>query len=151
MKRFFLIFFLLFFAALLTGALLLKKGIHVNELSVKGLSLNNISLQWKTKLDLEIETLGLDNQQESNSTKGLPDISFLSKTDSLLGWVDRLFSRISVKDVNIGEIEGNLLYESSLTNITLSSPLVSLHATVKKDNYILIADIQKLESEQFNS
>lgn len=151
MKRFFLISFSVLFAALITGALFLKKGIHVNELSVEGVSLNNISLQWKTKLDLEIETLDFDIQQENNPAKELPDISFPSETASLLSWVDRLFSRISIQNVNIGEIEGTLLYESALTNITLSSRLVSLNATVKKDNHILIADIQNLRSEQFNS
>ncbi len=151
MKRFFLIFLLLSCVVLLSGALLLKKGIHVNEFSVEGVLLSNISFQWNTRLDMVVENFTIEMQQDDEPNRQFFDPHSINKAVSLLGWAESLFAKITIENISVGDIKGNFSYEGSSAKLNLSSELITFSATVRKDANVLIADIQQLKSEQFNS
>ncbi len=151
MKRFLLMLLILSALLLFAGGLFLKRGIHVESLSTGPATLNNISLQWHTKLELQIESLVVDPSQDDGGNKPAPDLSFIGKAVPLVQWIDRLFSKITVGAISVGKVNGSLLYESSLAHLKLSSQVVALETTVRLDENVLTADIQELRSDRFHS
>jgi AsmA-like protein/uncharacterized protein DUF3971 len=150
MKRFLLSLFLFVCVLLLAAAFFLKRGVNIDSFSTGPATLSNISLQWKDKLDLEIERLAID-VSGSMSDKLSPDVSIVDRIVPLVRWIDRLFSRISIQEIRAGETGGVLLYEASLCNFSLSSQLIDLQATIRLDDTTLIADIEELQSKRFHS
>ncbi len=155
MKRFFLILILVFSVSVVVGGgLVLKKGIYIDDLQVGPATLSHVSLQWQQKLDLQIESIVIDlskNEQENVTLKQFLDFDAVNKAVPIANWLDRLFARISVTAIETGDIRGTFLYKKSLGHITLSSPVFALQATLRGEDGFLLADIEKLESEQFHS
>lgn len=136
------------------GGLLLKKGIYVESLDVGPATLSHLSLQWQKKLNLQVESLVIDSSRdEGGNIKSTqhPDLSAVNIIGPLVRWLDYLFANISVTALEAGDIQGKFLYEESLGHIDLSSPIFVLQAELRLNSGILIADIKKLESEQFQS
>lgn len=150
MKRFFLPLLLFVCVLLFAGGLFLKNGIHIDSLSAGPATLSTISLKWKDRLELQVETLAIDLSLEEKG-KQPPDLSIVDKTVPLLQLIDRLFSRISIQAIRAGEMSGTLLYEASLCHLALSSQLVDLRVMIRRDGTVLLADVEELRSERFHS
>lgn len=155
MKRFFLILALVFIVSVVVGGgLVLKKGVYVEGFRMGPAALSHVSLQWQQKLNLQIESIVIDlstNEQENVTLKQFLDFDAVDKAVPIAHWLDRLFARISLTAIEAGDIRGTFLYEKSLGHITLSSPIFAMRAGLRGEDGFLIADIEKLESEQYHS
>ncbi len=150
MKRIFFYLFVCLTVLLLTCGWFLKKGLQVDVLHAGPAVLNNVTLQWRSKLELHIETIDLNFTNTRRNQPSL-DLGFAEKIVPLFQWIDRLFSKLSVKQLSFGEIRGSCLYESSQGQINFSSPFLGGYATFKLAGDTLIVDISNLKSEAFNS
>lgn len=155
MKRFVLILVLVFSVSLVAGgAILLERGVYVESLHVGPATFSQLSLQWQQKLHLQIENLVIDlpsKQRQEGQSKQPPDLSGVDDIVPIVKWVDRLFARISIVTIIVDDVRGSLLYEDCLGHIDLSSPVFSLQATLGLEAGSLVADIEKLESEKYQS
>ncbi len=151
MKRFFLTLLLLVTVVLATGGIFLKKGIHLDSFSAGPATLKNISLEWHSKLLLQIESVVVDSLQDAESKNPSLDLSFVNKVVPLVQWIDRLFTRILVQKVSVGEVTGRLEYEASVLRLDLSSELIDMKVETRLEKGFLISDIQELKSERFHS
>lgn len=150
MKRLLLILIAFFIVLLLAGGLLLKRGLHIENLVIGPAALSNISFEWQSKLELQIEHLSIDVRQDSNEKKPL-DLSGVEKIIPALQWVDRLFAKISVQDIRRGDFRADFLYASSVGSFTLLSPYIDLHAALKMDADELVITVNQLSSKAFQS
>lgn len=150
MKRFVLTLFFFLCVSLVAAGLFLKKGIYLESFSAGPATLSKISLQWQDKLELEIESLAIVRTLKE-SGKQAPDFGLIGKAVPLIQWIDRLFAKISIQTITVGEMSGKLLYESSLCSLSLSSQLLDLEATIRLAGDVLRADINNLSSEQLSS
>lgn len=150
MKRLFLILALLLTLSVLAGGLFLKRGIHIERLDTNPATLHNISLQWHTKLELHIESIVLD-VRENGAEKQPLDLSGVEKIIPLMEWVNRLFAKITIQEILMGEIEAEFLYTSSAGHFDLTSTYVDVHATLTLDGGELVVAIDDFSSEQFQS
>lgn len=150
MKRFFLISSLLICVLLFVGGLFLKRGVTLEKLSAGSANLNNISLKWQNKLELQIENLNFEIPQNEAGQQS-PDLSVIEKIVPLVKWVDCFFSKISIQKITASEISGSLLYQTSRSHITLSSSLLAGRVNIRLDSNTLIADFKDLHSEKFHT
>lgn len=150
MKRLLLIFSLLFTLLVVGGGFFLKKGIHIERLGENPVTLQNVSLQWHNKLELQIESVVLDPQQGGSNNQPL-DLSAVEKIIPLMRWVDRLFAKIAIQKITMGEMKAEFLYESSAGHFDLTSKYVKIHTTLTLDGGELVVAIEDLGSEQFQS
>ncbi len=150
MKRLVMILIACFILSVLTCGLLLKKGIHIDNLETTPATLTNISLKWHNKLELQIEHVSLNATKDINEKKPL-DLSGVEKIIPLLQWVDRLFAKISVQEITAGDIQADFLYTSSVGNFNLTSAYADVHTLLKVDGGELLVTIKDLSSEQFQS
>ena len=150
MKRFLLISSLLICILLIACGLFLKRGVTLESFSAGPANLSNLSLKWQNKLELQIENLSFEIPQNEAGQQS-PDLSVIEKIVPLVKWVDRFFSKISIQKFNASEISGSFLYQTSRSNITLSSPLLAGRINIRLDGNTLIADSEDLHSEKFHS
>ncbi len=150
MKRLLLILITFFIVLLLAGGLLLKRGLHIGNLVIGPAAFSNISLQWQSKLELQIEHLSVDATQDSNEKKPL-DLSGVEKIIPALQWVDRLFTKVSVQDIRRGDFRADFLYASSVGSFNLLSPYIDLHTALTMDADELVITVNHLISKPFQS
>lgn len=150
MKRLLLI--LSFFLALsvLGGGLFLKQGIYIEHLATSSVTLHNISLQWHKKLELQIEQVVIAVEQRA-AEKHAPDFSSVEKIIPLVQWIERLFAKIEIQNITVGEMTADFLYTSSVGQFNLSSPYLTLRTTLTLEAGVLAIEIEELSSEQFGS
>jgi len=150
MKNFFLypvVFVSLFLLA--GGIVSLKKGIRIDGLTIGSATLSNISLEWKSKLELHVDKLVIayasDKEQQVSGANIFDDLL------PLVVWVDRLFTKISLQSVNVGTMNGDFRYEASLFHLNFTSSFAELQAILRLDGTLLLAEIESLNNKQFCS
>jgi hypothetical protein len=149
-KRFLLISSLLICILLIACGLFLKRGITLESFSAGPAHLSNLSLKWQNKLELQIANLRYEIPQNETAQQS-PDLSIIEKIVPFVKWLDRFFSRISIQKFKASELSGSLLYQTSHSNITLSSSLLAGKINIRLDGNTLIADSENLHSEKFQS
>lgn len=149
-RRFFLICILFLSLLLLGGGLFLKRGVSIERMTAASVTLHHVSLQWRHKLELQVERLELDLPQDVNAQQSL-DMTVVENIIPLMQWVDRLFAKITIQEIRAGDLRADFLYESSAGHLNLSSPLADVRATLHLENGVLLVDVEELNSEKFNS
>lgn len=107
-KLWFRVLTILLLVACLTvfgAGLLLKKGIKLDDFTIGPATVSGFFLQWQDKLEIEIGTITVGEQENPGFDK---DFSLIGKGIKGAGFLENFFSRISVKDIRIGELTGSL-------------------------------------------
>ncbi len=151
MRKFFVTLLLLVIILFCAAGIFLKKGIHFDTLNAGPATLNQISLEWHSKLVLQIERVAIDSIQDSKDEGQPLDLSFVKRIVPVVQWIDRLFSEVLVEKIIVGGIEGTLKYEASMLYLDLSSPIIETKVVVRLEKNVLIATVQELNSERFRS
>ena len=132
------------------AGLLLKKGIKLDDFTIGPAIVSDFSLQWQDKLEIEIGTITVGEQESPGFDK---DFNLIGKGIKAAEFLGYFFSRISVQDIRIGELTGSLHLaegsETSFFNLT-SNDLVLRSTLVLKKNSLAV-DIKELTSKRFNS
>jgi len=149
-KRLLLIFLLFSVLSVLGAGLFLKKGIHLEHLQVDPVTFENITLQWRSKLELQIERLRI-NTADSTAANESIDLSSVGKIIPLMRWVDRFFAKITVQEISAGEITADFLYAASAGHFNLFSPYGDLRSNFILKDGVLNVTIKELSNQEFQS
>lgn len=138
-------------------SVVLKAGIQLNSLNIGKAHLSDISLIWKTGLELQIGTLKIDTiststiNVENTETVDKPSFPLHLKT---LPRVAQFFSLVSIETITFKDFTGRLHcteYAGQRSFFTLESSDVSLSSDLNLSDKNLTAHITQLSSKPFNS
>ncbi len=150
-KRIVLIFTFSFALLIFGGGCLLKYGIHIQHFTVGSLTLDNVHLHWPEKLVLTVETLSLTKKSEKNAQQAL-DVKILRRLSSALSMVDRLFSKVVLERIDIGEkVSADFLYNTQVGHLHLFSSLGKAELHFSMDDALLTVDIPVLSYQQYQA
>ena len=116
-------------------AVFLHRGIHIEHFSWKNIQLENNYLVWDNKVRISIETIDITPDDVENSfSLGVKDVhSFLTAAK----YASAFIAEIGVKNLKFKEFSGALNYTSWSDEapgvIHLSSTDITLDATVHRD------------------
>lgn len=133
---------------LIFAGLLLKRGVRCDGLEIGGAVVSDIFLRWQDKLDLQIGDISLDSGQQM----GFPqDFSLVDKVVSASVWGEKLFSRIVVRELKVGDMTASIHLDRKLSYITLLSEDLEVRSDIAIDGDTFLIDITKAVSKRFNS
>ncbi len=134
--------------ALITTGFFLKRGVRCGGLEIGGAVVSDIFLHWQDKLDLQIGMISLDGGQQ----KGFPrDFSLVDKVVSASVWGEKLFSRIIVREIKIGDMTASIHLDGKSSYVTLLSKDLEVRSDITIEGDIFLIDITKAVSKRFNS
>lgn len=134
----------------LATGLLLKKGIEIGEFTIGTAAISDFSLQWQNKIDIEIGTITVGEQEGSGLTK---NFSLIDKGIRAVGFLGNFFSRLSVNSIRIMGLTGSLHIDresGSSRFILTSNDLVFRSALLLKENS-LVVDVKEFTSKRLKS
>ncbi len=139
------------FGILFTGYHL-KKGIRIDVVTLGHTTVSNFFLQWQDRLELRIGTIAVIGQQKSDSPK---DFSFVGKSIRGIHYIDGLFSRVTIKEILIGDLTGAFHFDQNTEQepcfVSIISSDFALQSSLSIDQDILVFDISEVIAKQFNS
>lgn len=138
-------------------SLLLKTGIELTSLNIGRVHLSEVSLIWKTGLELEVATLKIDKdsaikkQLETQASKEPTDLPIRLKT---LPQIAQYFSLVSIKTITFAGFSGSLHCTEQAgqqSYFTLKSKDFDLIADLSLSDKNLTAVLTQLSSKRFKS
>lgn len=141
-------FFLLTCLTLIAIGFFLKRGIHLDTVEIGETVVSGISLQWQDKLDIQINTIVLaaDQSQESHFDFNIVDQGIRASI-----WGRKLFSRIIVQTITIGDITASIHLDKESSHFTLSSQNLYVLAEMEIDGDTFLIHIRRAVSKTYNS
>ncbi len=142
---------LLVLAVTLTG-IILKHGISFNDLTIGKINVSQCTLVWNKKLELEIDTITIIKEEKAR--QATPDISFVKKAIVVSHNFARFFSRLNVKNLNIGEksIAINLNQENAASyTLDLISEYTAFHSRLVFESDSLVIEIIEAANKKYNT
>lgn len=141
-----------FFVTVLCTGLLLKKGISIHTFSLGSTTCSQISLQWKNKLDLQIESVEIPSKQKT--TQSLI-FNRVRTGIQLAHLTSRLFSRISITSIRFGEYSATFHVDEQERKkpgvFTLHSNDLELTSTLLIDHNTLLVQHIEISSKRLNT
>ncbi len=134
---------------LVVSGVMLKKGIRSDGFSIGPVTVSGVVLQWREKLDLQVDTLNLELPQGSGEP--LEDLSFIDTGARIVEGLDFLFQKISIETVTIGEMTGRVQLVKGASFIRLAGEDFELRSRVQMEQDILRFDIEEVSSQAFHS
>jgi hypothetical protein len=151
----FIVFCLLFLTLSLTCGYFLKKGIHIEELTVGGITISDSNVIWDRKLELEISEISLNTKQKSSTPKAEKNPTrLIGKGIEYGNYLLKVFSKLHIKKLKLGatsvEIDLNQTDAPSNSLIVRSDDFsFNSDLTFKKDS--LTIDIIEASSARFRT
>ncbi|RUM42820.1 MAG: hypothetical protein DSY80_06565, partial [Desulfocapsa sp.] len=146
-----LILLFFFMLSVLGGGLLLRNGIYLEHLQIAHATFESISLQWRNKLELQIERLHIDSASDSAAADESVDLSSVENVIPLMRWVDRFFAKISVQEITTGQVKADFLYADSTGHLNLSSSYGDLRTNLGLKGSVLDVNIEEFSNQKFHS
>ncbi|MCF8057371.1 MAG: AsmA-like C-terminal domain-containing protein [Desulfocapsa sp.] len=141
---------LLFVSIALVGTgVILKKGIRSEGFSIGPATFSGVVLQWRDKLDLEVDTLSLELPQSSGKFPG--DLSFIDRGNKIAEKLDFLFQEISIQTITVGKMTGGVQLAGGTAVVTLASKDFELRSRLQREQNILLIDIEEAVSKTYHS
>jgi AsmA-like C-terminal region/Protein of unknown function len=141
--------FLFICIILVFTGVMLKKGIRSDGFVIGPATVSGVALQWRDKLDLQVDTLSLELEQGGG---GIPeDLSFIDTGARIIQGLDFLFQGISFQTVTIGEMTGRAQLARGASFINLAADDFELRSRLKMEQDILRIDIEEAVSKAFSS
>ena len=134
--------------SLVFAGLLLKRGVRCDGLEIGGAVVSDIFLRWQDKLELQIGGIFLDGAPQMGFPK---DFSLVDKVVSASVWGEKLFSRIIVREINIGDMTASIHLDGKLSYVTLLSEDLEVRSDITIEGDTFLIDITKAVSKRFNS
>ncbi len=150
MRRFVLGIAVLFCVMVLTAGLFLKKGIRLEGGSIGPVHFTTVTLVWKKKLELDIQSLLLAIPEKRQEQK-LFDLDLLDRIVPTVLWIERIFSRIEVQELRVAEGKGGFQYEAGGYHLNMTSPLGTFRTDVNLVEHSLVAFFEVLTSENYST
>ncbi len=150
MRRFILGIFVLFCVMLFTAGLFLKKGIRLDGGSIGPVHFTTVSLVWKKRLELDIQSLFVAIPEKRQEQK-LFDLDLLDRVVPTVLWIERIFSRIEVQELRVAGGKGGFHYEAGGYHLNMTSPLGTFRTDVNLVEHSLVAFFEVLTSENYST
>ena len=136
-----------------SAGILLKTGIELDTISVGRVMVSDFSLIWQDKLELQIGTVVIAEQNGSTtSSKGLKSVS---RGISVSRQLVKLFSRVSIGKIRVGGFTGavNLQQDAGpeASSFSLTSDDITFRSKLVLEPDTLVVDIREASSKRFNS
>lgn len=150
--RILLSFFCLFCLIVLVSGVMLKRGIHLDQFTIGGVSISNFSLIWSDRLKVHIGTITIAKGRKTNPPPG--GTSFVGKTVKAAQIYTWLFSESSIDNLVIGEQILTIKLsqgEDQTSMLDMVTKDVRFRSRLVFDEADLVIDIVEAESSQYNS
>ncbi len=144
------IFLLVACLTVFAAGLMLKRGIKLDDFTMGTVTISDFSLQWQNKLEIAIGTITVGEQEDSGLTK---KFSLVHKGIRAAHFLGHFFSRLSVKAVRIGSLNGSLHLDGGQepSFFILSSNDLILRSRLDLKENSLVVDVKDLTSKRFNT
>jgi hypothetical protein len=132
--------------------LVLKQGIHFNDLTIGKVSVSKCALIWNDKLELQIDTITIS--KEGKPKQATSDISFVKKTIDASQSFARFFSKLIINNLIIGEqsIAINLNQENDTSYaLGLMTEYTDFQSRLTFEQDALVIDIVEAANQKYNS
>ena len=137
---------------IVSSGVLLKRGITFHSFSIANVSVSDFSLQWREKLELVIGSLVMTKKNEKE-TAG--KIGFSGSTVRSLFQVGRIFSKVSIKELQVAALSGEIHFDQTAKEepgfLNLHSDDFSFQSTLSFDNKVVLVDITEATAKQLNA
>lgn len=133
-----------------TGALL-KLGIHLDSIAIGPARLNDISLAWKQKLELEINSITVNPISEIKISETTTEID-LPRNFKNVSYLSRLFSEIIIQDITYDEYTAQLHYaenQEQKSFFQVNSKNLQLSSDIFFSNQSITVDVTNLSSNAY--
>ncbi len=150
-SRRFVLWTTLFLVICGSGFLVLANGLHLDHLTLAGITAENINLQWNNRLNLEIDTLQIDAAGEKSISKKLNG-KHIQKALKAFRILQKIIPSITVHSFLYNEYRIRILQRPSQPfTLTLDSDDLHMKATLTWDRNNGRIDLKNLSSKKFNS
>ncbi len=138
--------------SLLSGGMLLKRGIRIDSFAIGQTEVTDFFLQWQDRLVLEVNAVTINS---SGQGKVPVDLSSVGRGVRLVHTLATIFSRITVKDINVGALTGSFSFDPASGRdagfIRISSADFNLQADLAVEQDILLIHLTEMVSQRFKS
>ncbi len=135
------------FVTTVACVLFLLHGIHINSLSVAGISLERFSLRWNKQLILNVEQISFTTTQEK------PNTSLSSPVDLIknLNGFRKMFSSININKLQVGSLHGRLSYSdvNNIAQVNLSGKNLQLAASILFSDETIDLNLPQFSHSQY--
>ena len=150
MKRRFLLYSSLFtLLALVGGVAWLRNGVYLDTITILPVTVEDISLKWTTKLELDVKNVQVVPSLDTENVDGRGES--VKHIIPALRWMKRLFSRIVIDTFTAGELQGSFHYAGTTGHCTISAPAIDVNVQLQMVEPVYVLHISELLSERFNS
>ncbi|HID69449.1 MAG TPA: hypothetical protein EYP35_03070 [Desulfobacterales bacterium] len=139
---------LVFCISLVSTGFILKRGIQVKSLQIGRTVISGVSLRWQDKLNLEINSISTGSGPTGEFSK---DFDLVDKIVRASFWGEKLFSRIILREIEIGDMTASVHLDRQLSYVTLRSEDLNVRADLDIDGDAFLINVTKAVSNRFNS
>lgn len=148
-KRIF--FYILLGCALIsiTSGLILRNGVHLDSIVLSPVTIEDVTLKWTSRLELDVKNVLFAPSSAVEKTGGRGES--VKHIIPALRWMKRLFTRIAIETIAVGELRASFLYTAPTGLCTISSPVVDIQLQLQMAGDVFVLQINELRSARFNS
>ncbi|MCF6188803.1 MAG: hypothetical protein L3J49_15165, partial [Desulfobulbaceae bacterium] len=152
-SRRFVLWTTLFLVICGSGFLVLANGLHLDKISVAGVTADDINLKWQNGLNLEIDSLQIDLPENNDSEK--LNGKQIQKALKAYRFLRKLVPSITVRSLNYNEYKIQILSReqepSHPLSLTLNSEDLHLEASLTWEQDEVQINLKRLSSKKLNS
>ncbi len=127
----------------------LKRGITLEAFIVSGVHVSNVSLQWKKKLQLEVEQITVDSREGGEDFP--KDFSLVDDGIRVAMLGSKIFSSITIGKILFEDMEASLYLNKHNSFFTLTGRDLEIQSTMSIDQDTVLIDVTHAVSKKYDS